>query len=138
MKASALYRTASILLIVAAAGNTYAVVRFWQAGGAMNGVPLPEDHRLSYGPVVLALGVFCSLCVLFAAYLAWHLGALARTNPQAIGALGLALFAYQILGVFVSFHELSGVVRILTVALAICTGLAAWMSGSHRSASRAG
>ena len=131
MKASALYRAASILLIVAAAGNTYAVVRFWQAGGAMNSVPLPEDHRLSYGPVVLALGVFCSLCVLFAAYLAWHLGALARTNPQAIGALGWALFAYQVLGVFVSFHELSGVVRILTVALAICTGLAAWMSGSH-------
>jgi hypothetical protein len=138
MKASALYRTASILLIVAAAGNTYAVVRFWQAGGAMNSVPLPEDHRLSYGPVVLALGVFCSLCVLFAAYLAWHLGALARTNPQAIGALGWALFASQILGVFVSFNELSGVVRILTVALAICTGLAAWMSGSHRSASRVG
>ena len=138
MKASALYRTASILLIVAAAGNTYAVVRFWQAGGAMNSVPLPEDHRLSYGPVVLALGVFCSLCVLFAAYLAWHLGALEKTNSQAIGALGWALFAYQILGVFVSFNELSGVVRILTVALATCTGLAAWLSGSHRSASRAG
>jgi len=62
MKATVLYRTASILLIVAAAGNTYAVVRFWQAAGAMNTVPLPEDHRLSYGPVVLALGVFCSLC----------------------------------------------------------------------------
>jgi ABC-type Na+ efflux pump permease subunit len=138
MKATALYRTASILLIVAAAGNTYAVVRFWQAGGATNGLPLPEDHRLSYGPVVLALGVFCSLGVLFAAYLAWHLGALARTTPQAIGALGWALFAYQILGVFVSFNELSGVVRILTVALAIWTGLAAWMSGSHRSASRVG
>ena len=128
MKATALYRTVGILLFVAAAGNTYAVVRFWQAAGAMNTAPLPEDHRLSYGPVLLALGVFCSLCVLFGAYLAWHLGGLAKTTPQAIGALGWTLFAYQLLGVYVSFHELSGLVRILTVALAICTGWAAWLS----------
>jgi hypothetical protein len=137
MKATALYRTASILLVVAAAGNTYAVERFWQAEGAMNTMPLPEDRRLSYGPVVLALGVFCSLCVLFAAFLAWHLGALAKTTPQAVGALGWALFAYQLLGVYVSFNELSGLVRILSLALAICTGWAAWLSRGARSASSA-
>jgi hypothetical protein len=135
MKATALYRTDSILLFLAAAGNTYAVVRFWQAGGAMNPTPLPEDHRLSYGPVVLALGVFCSLCVLFAGYIAWHLGGLARATPQAIGALGWALFAYQLLGVYVSFNELSGLVRILSVALAICSGWAAWLSRDARSES---
>ena len=128
MKATALYRTASILLVLAAAGNTYAVVRFWRAGGALNSMPLPEDHRVTYGPVVLALGVFCSLCVVFAAYIAWHLGTLAKMTPQAIGALGWGLFAYQILGVYVSFHELSGLVRILSVALAICTGWAAWLT----------
>jgi hypothetical protein len=58
MKATALYRAAGILLVVAAAGNTYGVVRFWQAGGALNSMALPEDHRVSYGPVLLALGVF--------------------------------------------------------------------------------
>lgn len=135
MKPTVLYRTAGILLLVAAAGNTYGVMRFWQAGGAMNSAPLPEDHRVLYGPLVLALGIFCSLCVLFAAYLAWHLGTLARTAPQAIGGLGWALFAYQLLGVYVSFNELSGLVRILTVALAICTGWAAWLSGGARPAS---
>ena len=135
MNATALYRTASALLVVAAAGNTYGVVRFWQAGGALNLVPLPEDHRVSHGPVVLALGVFCSLCVVFAAYLAWNLGTLARTTPQAIGALGWALFAYQLVGVYVSFIELSGLLRILSVALAICTGWAAWLTRGARSAS---
>ena len=135
MNATSLYRTASTLLVVAAAGNTYGVVRFWQAGGALNSVPLPEDHRVSYGPVVLALGVFCSLCVVFAAYLAWHLGTLAKTAPQAIGALGWALFAYQLLGVYVSFNDLSGLVRILSVALAFCTGCAAWLTRGARSAS---
>jgi len=134
MNATALYRTASTFLVVAAAGNTYGIVRFWQAGGALNTVPLPEDHRVSYGPLVLALGVFCSLCVVFAAYLAWHLGTLARTTPHAIGALGWALFAYQLLGVYVSFNELSGLVRILSVALAICTGWAAWLTRGARTA----
>jgi len=136
MNATALYRTASTMLVVAAAGNTFGIVRFWQAGGAMNSVPLPEDHRVSYGPVVLALGIFCSLCVVFAAYLAWHLGTLASTTPQAIGALGWALFAYQLLGVYVSFNELSGLVRILSVALAICTGWAAWLTRGAGSASK--
>ena len=137
MKATALYRSASVLLVVAAAGNTYGVVRFWQAGGAMNSTPLPEDHRVLYGPVVLALGIFCSMCVLFAAYLAWHLGTLARKTPQAIGALGWALFAYQLLGVYVSFTELSGLVRILSVLLTVCTGWAAWLSRGARSVSPA-
>ncbi len=137
MKATALYRTASILLVVAAAGNTYAVVKFFQIAGAMSQVPFPQAHGLSYTSVVVALGVFCSLCVLFGACLAWHLGALARTSPQAIGVLGWVLFAYQLLGVFVSFNALSGVVRMLTVALAICTGWAAWASSGSRSASLA-
>jgi hypothetical protein len=71
----------------------------------------------------------------FAAYLAWHLGTLARTAPQAIGALGWALFAYQLVGVYVSFIELSGLLRILSVALAICTGWAAWLTRGAGSAS---
>jgi hypothetical protein len=132
MNSTTLYRTTSALLAVAAAGNTYAIVRFWQAGGALNSMPLPEDHRVSYGPVVLALGVFCSLCIVFAAYLAWHLGTLASTAPHAIGALGWILFAYQLLGVFVSFNELSGLVRILSLALAVCTGWAAWLTRGAR------
>ena len=134
MTATALYRSASFLLVVAAAGNTFGVMRFWQAGGALNSMPLPEDHRLSYGPVLLALGIFCSLCIAFAAYLSWRLGTLARTTPQAIGALGWALFAYQLLGVYVSFNELSGLVRILSVALAISTAWAAWLTRGANSA----
>jgi hypothetical protein len=88
----ALYRSASFLLVLAAAENSFAVERFWRTGGAMNSRPLPENHRVSYGPVLFALGVFCSLCIVFAAYLAWHLGSLAKTHPQCIGALGWMLF----------------------------------------------
>lgn len=129
MKATALYRTTSILLAVAAAGNTYSLVRFWHDAGSVDPARFPFAHsHFTYAQVVLVLGFFCSLCVLFGAYLAWHLGALARTNPQAIGALGWFLFAYQLVGIYVSCNVLSGPVRILTVVLAVCAGRAAWLS----------
>jgi hypothetical protein len=38
MKATALYRIASALLLVAAAGNTYGFVNFWRAAGPMSPV----------------------------------------------------------------------------------------------------
>lgn len=68
----------------------------------MNPVYLPVgDRPITYAQVVLGLGVFWSLSFLFGAYLAWHLGALVRTTPQAIGTLGWILFAYQISGVVI-------------------------------------
>jgi hypothetical protein len=129
MKATTLYRTAGVLLFVAAAGNTYGLLNFWHVAGPMNPVRFPWGHSgFSYAQVVLGLEVFCSLCVLFGAYLAWHLGTLARTTPQAIGALGWVLFAYQLVGFYISLVFLSGFVRILSVVIAICIGWAAWLT----------
>ena len=86
MKATKLYRTASGLLFLWAAGNTYGLLMFWQVAGPMAPVHFPAGHTAySYAQVVPGYQVFCSLCFLFAAYLAWHLGALARTTPHAIG-----------------------------------------------------
>jgi hypothetical protein len=138
MKATVLYRIASALLFVAAAGNTYGLLKFWQVAGSMNPVHFPVGHSgFSYAQVVLGLELFCSLCVLFGAYLAWHLGAVARTTPQAIGALGWVLFAYQLVGVYISLIFLSGFVRILSAGIAICIGRAAWLSRGAPPASAA-
>lgn len=129
MRATVLFRTAAILLAVAAAGNAYSFLKFWHDAGWSDPARFPFAHaRFTYAQVVLVLGLFCSLCILFGACLAWHLGTLARTNPQAIGVFGWFLFTYQLVGVYVSCHVLSGPVRLLTVVLAICTGCAAWLS----------
>jgi len=134
MKATALYRTASVLLVVAAAGNTYSLVNFWHIAGPMSPVRFPAGHSgYSYAQVVLALGVFCSLCLLFAAYLAGHLGTLGRTMPQAIGFLGWALLAYQLIWVYISLIFFSGPVLLLFVAIAICIGWATWLVTRPRS-----
>ncbi len=129
VKATRLYRIAGGLLFVAAAGNTYGLLSFWRVAGAMNPVRFPVGHTgFSYAQVVLGLELFCSFCVLLAAYLSWHLGTLARTIPHAIGALGWVLFVYQVAGVYISWILLSGVVRILSAVIAICIGWATWLS----------
>jgi hypothetical protein len=131
MKATKLYRTASGLLFLWAAGNTYGLLLFWHAAGSMNPVRFPVGHSgFSYAQVVLGYEVFCSFCVLFEEYLAWHLGALARTTPHAIGALGWVLFAYQLVGVYISWIFFSGIVLVLSAGIAICTGWATWLTRS--------
>jgi hypothetical protein len=138
MKASVLYRITSVLLIAAAAGNTYGAWRFWQVTESLNPAHFPSGHRpLTYAQVVIVLELFCSLCVLFGAYLAWHLGTVARTFPGAIGALGWLLFAYQLVGVLISSYFLSGLVFAFSVGIAICIGCAAWLSTGAKPASAA-
>jgi hypothetical protein len=133
MKATTLYRIASALLLIWAAGNTYGLLNFWRVAGPMAPVLFPWGHSgFSYAQVVLGYLVFCSLCVLFAAYLAWHLANLARRTPQAIGALGWILFAYLLAGVYISWIFFSGFVLVLTAAIAICVGWAAGLTTAHR------
>lgn len=133
MKATPLFRIASVLLFVAAAGNTYGLLNFWRVARAMAPVRFPIGHAgFSWAQVVLGQEVFCSLCVLFGAYLAWHLGGVARSTPQAIGAVGWVLFAYQLVGVYISLIFLSGFVLILAAVIAICVGWAAWLSTGSR------
>lgn len=125
MKATVLYRIASVLLCVAVIGNTFWLVYFWHSPGPVGLVHFQFGHRpLNYAQVVLALEVFCSLCVLFAAYLSWYLGTLARTNPQAIGAIGWTLVAYQAVATFVTLFYFSGFVFMISAAIAICTAWA--------------
>jgi hypothetical protein len=130
MKATMLYRISSVLLIVFVIGNIYGLSRFWQVA-VLNPVRFPVGHRpLTYAQVVVGLELFCSLCVLLGAYLAWHLGGLAREAPQAIGILGWVLFAYQLVGVVISWIALSGLVVILSAGIAICVGWANWLTRS--------
>jgi hypothetical protein len=132
MKATKLYRTASGLLFLWAVGNTYGLLMFWHVAGSMSPVRFPVGHSgFSYAQVVLGYEVFCSFCVLFATYLAWHLGTLARTMPKAIGGMGWILFAYSLVGVYISWINFSGFVLLLTAVIAICIGWATLLTKGH-------
>ncbi len=136
MKATVLYRVGSFLLIVPVAANTAWLVFFWHAGGPTNSGNFPFGHRpLTYAQVILALEVFCSLCVLFGAFLSWQLGALAPTAPRFVGILGWALVAYQAAGTFVTLFYFSGFAFLITAAGAICSAWATSLVGSRPSES---
>jgi hypothetical protein len=130
MTATFLYRLASVLLIVFVTANTIWLVYFWHTAAA-NAPRFPFGHTpLTYVQVVLALEVFGSLCILFGAYLSWHLGSLARRIPQAIGSLGWVLLAFQVVGAFVSLFYLSGFAFLISAAIAVCTCGATSLVGS--------
>ncbi len=44
MKATALLRIAAVLLLIAAAGNTYGLLNFWHAARVLPPVPFPSGH----------------------------------------------------------------------------------------------
>jgi len=132
MKATMLYRTACGLLFLWAAGNTYGILMFWHTADSISPVRFPVGHTdVSYAQVVLGYDVFSSFCVLFAAYLAWHLGTLARTMPRAMGAVGWVLSAYSLAAVYISWIFFSGFVLLLSAAVAVCIGWATWLSTAH-------
>ena len=72
--------------------------------------------NLTYGDFYRGFGLFCTAYLLFGASLAWHLGDMARSTPQAIGALGWVFFGLQ---------------TIFSAVLVIMTGWAAWLVAAH-------
>ncbi len=65
--------------------------------------------------------------LLFAAFLAWHLGALARSSPQAIGLLGWAFFLVQVASLVLSWVYFFAVPAAFSGLVAVCVGWAAWL-----------
>ena len=136
MKATLLYRIAAVVFILFAVGHTVGFLKFTapNADGAavfasMNSVRLQVGNgKLTYGDFYRGLGLFCTLYLLFCAYLAWYLAGLAQHNPQAIGSLGWVFFVLQLASIVVSWVYLLPPPIILSAILAICTGWAAWLA----------
>jgi hypothetical protein len=135
MTATWLYRITAVLLILFAAGHTVGFLKFKasNADGAavfdsMNSVRLHVGNgMLTYGDFYRGFGIFCTLYLLFAAYLAWHLSGLAQSNPQAIGTLAWAFFLLQLASIVVSWIYFLPPPVVFSSIVAICTGWAAWL-----------
>jgi len=134
MKPTVLYRIASVLLIFLAAGHTIAILKFKPPSSesetvwnTMNSVHFQVGGgKYSYGGLYRGLGLFVTIYLLFAAYLAWYLGGMARQNPQAIGFLGWAFFALQFASIALSATYFFLPPIVLSTLVTLCVGLAAW------------
>lgn len=135
MSATLLYRIATVVLILFAAGHTVGFLKFKPPNAegvavrdAMDTVHLQVGSgKVTYGDFYRGFGLFCTAYLLFAAYIAWFLGGMAQTNPQAIGMLGWVFFALQIVGLVLSWIYFLPPPVVLSAVASICTGWAAWL-----------
>ena len=136
MTATLLYRIAAVLLVLFAAGHTIGFLTLKPptpesvaARDAMDNVRFNLGSRsYTYGGFYRGFGLFCTAYLLFNAFLAWHLGSIARSSPQAIGPLGWAFFALQLVSIVLSWKYFIPPPIIFSVLLSILTGWAAWLA----------
>lgn len=135
MNATLLYRIASVVLVLFAAGHTFGFLRFKPPSAegaavrdAMNNVTFQVGGRnYTYGGFYQGFGLSISTYLLFTAYLAWYLGALAARNPAAVGGLGWAFCALQLANVVLGWLYFAPVTAVFAAAVALCTAWAAWL-----------
>jgi hypothetical protein len=135
MNATTLYRIASFVLVLFAAGHTIGFLMFKPptpegvaVQSAMDNVRFSLGTKsYTYGDFYRGFGLFCTAYLLFAAFLAWQLGAMAQSTPQAIGALGWVFFGLQAAGIVISWKYFVLPPTIFSAVLAILTGWAAWL-----------
>jgi hypothetical protein len=140
MTATLLYRIASVLLVLFAVGHTVGFFAFIPDSPEGRAVLDSMNHvqfqvggaTFTYGLFYTGFGLFATAYLLFAAFLAWRLGALARTNPTAIGSLGWGFFILQVASLVLSRMYFLLPPTVLSALVAICTGLAAWMVQTAR------
>jgi hypothetical protein len=136
MKASLLYRIASVLLVLFAAGHTLGFRQSDPAWGvesllnSMHSIHFDvQGFSRTYWDLFLAAGFSVGILYLFAAVLAWQLGGLpAETFAKmrvAVWAFALCFAAVTL----VSLKYLFIIPIVFSIAITACLTTAAWLSG---------
>jgi hypothetical protein len=136
MTSVSLFRTASVVFLLFAAGHTVGFLSFTPSTAegiavrdAMNNVHFPVGAAtFSYGGFYRGFGLSATASMLFEAFLAWQLGAMVYQAPRAAASIGWGLCALQIVGVVLSFIYFSVAPAVFSLAVAACLGVAAWRS----------
>ncbi len=134
MKATSLYRIASVFFILFAVGHTFGFLSLKPPSeearavfDGMNNVHFQvRGTSFSYGGFYRGFGLSITVQLLFSAFLAWHLGILASSDPQAIGLLGWVFVVVQVAGLILSWKYFSAAPAMLSAIVAVCLGWAAW------------
>ena len=136
MKPTLLYRIACVLLILFAAGHTVGFLRFVPPSAeaiavrdAMHKVSFAaQGGSYTYAGFYDGFGLTVSVYFLFAAFLAWHLGHLARSRPEAIGALGWVFCATQAAVLALSLVYFFLAPALFSGVVVLCLAVAAWLT----------
>lgn len=135
MNASFLYRASSVLLALFAVGHTLGFLKFKPASSeglavreSMTAVQFEfKGKRYSYGRFYRGFGLTITAYLLFSAFLAWHLSAVAATQPQTTVALAWAFAAVQAACLVLSVLYFFIAPAVLSGVLVVCLFWAAWL-----------
>jgi hypothetical protein len=133
MKPTLLYRIASGLLVFIAASHTQGLLTFKGASPEVRGVrqAMNDVHfqmmgaNCSFGDWYVGFGLLFTVYLLFSAFLAWHLGGLARKNPQTIGVLAWSFFTAYVANLALSWMYFFPAPVVVSALAALCLGWAA-------------
>ncbi|HEY2627347.1 MAG TPA: hypothetical protein VGI41_11420 [Candidatus Udaeobacter sp.] len=136
MKASLLYRIASVLLILFALGHTLGFRRVdprWKLDSII--AALRSTHfevqglNRTYWDFYVGFGLFVTILLLFTAILTWQLGGLSKDHLSEMRAVAWSLAACFVVVTFLSWKYFFIVPVIFSGVVAICLILAALAAG---------
>jgi len=136
MKASILYRIASVLLILFAIGHTLGFRRVdprWGVDSLIN--QLRSTHfnvqgfNRTYWDFFTGFGLFVTILLLFAAIVSWQMGGLPRETLSSMSLITWGLAICFVIVTFLSYQYFFIVPVIFSALVTICLLLAAWVAG---------
>ena len=139
MKVSFLYRTASVLLLLWAAGHT---IGFRQIDPAWHVDSLVDSMKSThfnangsvrtYWDFFVGFGLFVSVLMVFAAIVAWQLGSL---PAETLARMRLVAWGFVIcVGIvtWLSWRYFFVIPVVFSIAILLCLTAAAWLSGESQ------
>lgn len=134
MNATLLFRIAAVVLVLFAAGHTFGFLSFRPSSAeglavfdAMSAVHLEfNGGQYSYAGFYTGFGLMVTAYMVFSAFLAWHLGTIAASQPQSVRALAWAFAALQLACLVLSVLYFFIVPIMFSGAVVICLIWAAW------------
>ena len=136
MKASLLYRIASILLVLFAAGHTFGFSRTKPEWGiepvlaSMQQIHFVVDgFSRTYWNFYVGFGLFVSVLLLFAALVSWQLGSLPADALLLMRGAAWALAICFVVVTILSWKYFFILPIVFSIAITACLVAAAWLSG---------
>lgn len=122
MKATALYRIASVLLVLFAVGHTFGFRRTKPEWGV-------EQLIRTYWDFYVGFGLFVSVLLVFAAVVAWQLGSLSAETLLLMRVIEWALAVCFVMVTILSWRYFFIVPIVFSIVITACLIAAAWLSG---------
>jgi hypothetical protein len=136
MRASLLFRVASVLLVLFAIGHTLGFRRVdprWGVDSLIDQLRLThfnvQGFQRTYWDFFTGFGLFVTILLFFAAIVSWQLGGLPKEALSAMSVMSWSLAICFVIVTLLSYQYFFIIPVIFSGVIAACLILAAWLGG---------